>query len=187
LLEADDQGDEGGEEGNADEETKEVKYNKLITPEIIIRLDANDEFLYKRIMNLPEKLVQDTHNTEEGLTRRLGEYRELNNEDTAVANVFEEDFELDVIKLAPEVVEEDKSYLHKNLVEMIKKNYLKEARNYGLTQSEKEELKRIELEKKLVKDREEREERERLEAEEAVERVKKQGEWVSFFIYSDFL
>lgn len=133
-------------------------------------------------MNLPEKLVQDTHNTEEGLMRRLGEYRELNNEDNTVLNVFEEDFELDVVKLAPELVEEDRSFLHKQLVEMIEKNHLKDPRNYGLSATEKEELRRIELEKRLVKEREEREERERLEAEEATERVKKQSEWVRYLL-----
>lgn len=146
--------------------------------DIIIRLEASDDFLVKRIMNLPEKLVQDTHNTEEGLMRRLGEYRELNNEDNTVLNVFEEDFELDVIKLAAELIEDDRSFLHKQLVEMIEKNHLKAARNYGLTQAEKEEARRVEMEKRLVKERDEREERERLEAEEAAERVKKQNEWV---------
>ena len=135
-------------------------------------------------MNLPEKLVQDTHNTEEGLTRRLAEYRENNNEDNTVTNVFEEDFELDVIKMAPELIEDDKSLLHKNLVEMIKINYMKEPRNYGLTLDEKAELKRIEIESKLVKEREEREERERLESEEASERIKKQTEWVGNFLFS---
>ena len=134
-------------------------------------------------MNLPEKLVQDTHNTEEGLTRRLAEYRENNNEDNTVTNVFEEDFELDVIKMASELIEDDKSLLHKNLVEMIKINYMKNTRNYGLTLDEKAELKRIEIETKLIKEREEREERERLESEEANERIKKQTEWVIFFFH----
>lgn len=130
-------------------------------------------------MNLPEKLVQDTHNTEEGLARRLAEYREQNNEDTTVTNVFEEEFELEVTRLAPDVIEEDKSYLHKQVVDMIKVNYLKEPRNYGLSTEEKAELKRIELETKMVKEREQREERERLEAEEAAERIRKQNEWVT--------
>jgi hypothetical protein len=49
-------------------------------------------------MNLPEKLVQDTHNNEEGLSRRLAEYRENNNEDNTVLNVFEEDFDLEVLR-----------------------------------------------------------------------------------------
>jgi adenylate kinase len=132
-------------------------------------------------MNLPEKLVQDTNNTEEALTRRLNDYRENNNEDNTVTNVFEEDYEIDVIKISSDLIEEDKSLLHKQLVEMIKINYMKQTRNYGLTSEEKAELKRVELETRLVKEREEKEERERLEAEEAGERVKKQSEWVFFY------
>jgi hypothetical protein len=187
----------------AEEQAQEPKFNKHITPgellvkggggkigidiifrfrfrftDVIIKLDASDEFLCKRIMNLPEKLVQDTHNTEEGLTRRLAEYRLLNGEDETVANVFEEEFDLTVIKMGAEIIEEDKSYLHKNIVDLIKVNYMKEARNYGLTVDEKEALKKIETEEKLKKEREEKEERERKEAEEAVERVRKQTEWV---------
>ena len=73
-------------------------------------------------MNLPEKLVQDTHNTEEGLQRRLAEYRAVNNEDETVTNVFEEEYELDVIKFPLDAIEEDKSYLHKNIVDKIKMN-----------------------------------------------------------------
>ena len=138
-------------------------------------------------MHLPEKLVQDTHNNEEGLTRRLADYRDNNNEDNTVLNVFEEDFELEVIKFANEVIEDDKSFLHKSIVARIIMNYLKEPRTYGLTPDEKAELKRVEVEAKIVKEREERQERERLEAEEATERVKKQTDWVSFVSESLFL
>lgn len=178
LFEPDEQGDEESEETTgSEEEAKEPKFSKLITPDTIIKLDANDDFLCKRIMNLPEKLVQDTHNTEEGLTRRLADYRDINNEENTITNVFEEDFELDVIKMSNEIIEEDKSLLHKNLVENVKINYMKEPRNYGMTLEEKTEMKRVEIETKLIKEREEREERERLESEEAGERIKKQTEW----------
>ena len=141
-------------------------------------MDASDDFLCKRIMNLPEKLVQDTHNTEEGLTRRLSEYRDNNNEDNTVANVFEEDFDLSLVRFGPEVIEEDKTLLHKQIVDAIIMNDMKEPRNYGLSPEEKAELKRQEIENRLIKEREQREERERLEVEEASERIRKQNEWV---------
>lgn len=160
-----------------EEEPKEPKFHKLITPDIIIKLDASDDFLSRRIMNLPEKLVQDTHNTEEGLQRRLTEYRMLNNDDETVTNVFEEEYELDIIKYSPEAIEDDKSYLHKNIVSAIKMNYMKDSRNYGLTPEEKDLLKRIEVEATLKKEREEKEERERKENEENEERIRKQIEW----------
>lgn len=178
LFEHDGEGDEGAEEEGGEEDSKEPKFNKLITPEIIFKLDASDDFLCKRIMNLPEKLVQDTHNTEEGLSRRLADFRENNNEDNTVINVFEEDFDLEVIRFSADVIEEDKSFLHQKIVDGIKMNTMKEPRNYGLTAEEKAELKRVEVETKLIKEREERQEKERLEAEESAERVRKQTEWV---------
>ena len=59
-------------------------------PEVVICLDATDEFLKMRIMNLPENVVAGTHNTEEGLVRRLADYRALNTEDETVLNYFDE-------------------------------------------------------------------------------------------------
>lgn len=129
-------------------------------------------------MNLPEKLVQDTHNTEEGLNRRLNEYRQINSEDETVTNVFEEEYELDLIKIGPEVIEEDKSVMHSKIVDMIKVNYMKESRNYGLTREEKDLMKKIEVEEKLEKERNEKQERDKRSAEEIAEREKNRKEWV---------
>ena len=41
-------------------------------------------------MNLPESVVAGTHNTEEGLLRRLAEFRAVNTEDETVLNYFDE-------------------------------------------------------------------------------------------------
>lgn len=35
-------------------------------PEVVISLDATDEFLKDRVMNLPQAVVEGTHNTEKG-------------------------------------------------------------------------------------------------------------------------
>lgn len=59
-------------------------------PEVVICLDATDDFLKHRIMNLPENVVHDTHNTEEGLVRRLADYRSANTEDDTILNYFDE-------------------------------------------------------------------------------------------------
>ncbi len=53
-------------------------------------LDAPDDFLKTRVMNLPESLVAGTHNTEEGLLRRLADFRTVNTEDETVLNYFDE-------------------------------------------------------------------------------------------------
>ena len=41
-------------------------------------------------MNLPENVVANTHNTEEGLSRRLVIYREQNSEEDTILNYFDE-------------------------------------------------------------------------------------------------
>ena len=66
------------------------QYHKLMMPELILSLDATDEFLRQRVMNLPESVVVGTHNTEDGLTRRLTEYRAVNGDDDTVLNYFDE-------------------------------------------------------------------------------------------------
>lgn len=59
-------------------------------PEVVLSLDAQDDFLKQRVMNLPEQVVAGTHNTEAGLIRRLAEFRSLNEEDNTVLNYFDE-------------------------------------------------------------------------------------------------
>ena len=77
------------DDDDAEEENK-GGYDKSLMPEVVICLEATDEFLKMRIMNLPENVVAGTHNTEEGLVRRLTEYRALNTEDDTVLNYFDE-------------------------------------------------------------------------------------------------
>lgn len=60
-----------------------------IIPEFVLALEATDEFLKERVMNLPESAVAGTHNTEEGLLRRLARYRTDNTEDATVLNFFD--------------------------------------------------------------------------------------------------
>lgn len=49
--------------------------NTAILPELIVVLEASDEFLKERIINRPEREIQNTHYTEEHMLRRMGEYR----------------------------------------------------------------------------------------------------------------
>ncbi len=73
-----------------DADDDKAVFDKYIMPENIFCLEASDEFLKDRVMNLPESHVAGTHNTEEGLSRRLAEYRSLNTEDDTVLNFFDE-------------------------------------------------------------------------------------------------
>jgi adenylate kinase len=78
------------EDAEEDGEDSKLQYDRLTMPELIVNLDAPDEFLRERIMELPESVVVGTHNSEEGLQRRLTEYRAVNTDDETVFNYFDE-------------------------------------------------------------------------------------------------
>lgn len=75
---------------DADDEEGKHHYDKSIMPDPIVCLEANENFLRERVMNLPENVVAGTHNTEEGFTRRFNEYRAINTDDETVLNYFDE-------------------------------------------------------------------------------------------------
>lgn len=67
--------DEQGEDellAAANEGEEPPLYNRLTMPEVVISLDAGDEFLKQRVMNLPQRQVEGTHNTEDGELQLVG-------------------------------------------------------------------------------------------------------------------
>jgi len=83
--------DEVDEEPAADDDGgQSTAYHRLLMPELVVSLDAGDDFLRQRVMNLPESVVVGTHLTEDGLTRRLMDYRTVNTDDETVLNYFDE-------------------------------------------------------------------------------------------------
>ncbi|XP_022909711.1 adenylate kinase 7-like [Onthophagus taurus] len=84
----------GGEEEEAEEEDEEGGGGggpkPTILPDFVITLYATDEFLCNRIMQLPERDIQDTHYTEEGMLRRLTDFHANNTEDNTMLNYFDE-------------------------------------------------------------------------------------------------
>ncbi|CAG2241509.1 AK [Mytilus edulis] len=158
----------------AEEADKEGNYDKKLMPEFMFCLEATDEFLRNRVMNLPESVVHGTHNTETELNRRLKTYRDNNDEENTVLTYFDER-EIDIVKLD---VTKDDSKMMKDTVDKMKK-VIGGARNYGPTPEELEEMRRQEEEARLKKETEERQERERKEAEESNLRKQRQEEWTS--------
>jgi len=64
------------EEEEEEEYREDVELGDVdILPELVVVLEASDEFLKERVMNLPESEIQNTHYTEEHMLRRLREYR----------------------------------------------------------------------------------------------------------------
>lgn len=64
--------------------------NMFFITEFVISLNASDEFLKNRVMNLPETVVAGTHYTQDRFLRSLSLFRELNTEDETVLNYFDE-------------------------------------------------------------------------------------------------
>jgi len=73
-----------------DEEAGELAYDRLIMPKLVVSLDASDDFLRERVINLPEIVVVGTHNTDEAFSRRLTDYRAINTDEDTVLNYFDE-------------------------------------------------------------------------------------------------
>ncbi|KAK3753134.1 hypothetical protein RRG08_024412 [Elysia crispata] len=149
-----------------------ASYDRSIMPEFVINLEAVDEFLKERVMNLPEAVVSGTHNTEKHLLRRLRDYRTVNTDDDTVLNYFDE------LEFHPEKIDvtKDTSEMMKDTVEKIKKIF-GSPRNYGPTPEELEEMRRLEEEARVKREAEEKADKERREAEELQERRRRQEEW----------
>jgi len=161
---------------NEDDEEEAVdgaaSYDKTIMPEFVVTLEATDDFLKNRVMNLPEAVVTGTHNTEKELLRRLTDFRAANSEDDTVLNYFDE------LEFHPEKIDvtKDSSEMMKDTFEKIKKIF-GTPRNYGPTPEELEEMRRLEEEARVKREAEEKAEKERKEAEELQERRRRQEEW----------
>ncbi|XP_074854819.1 adenylate kinase 7 isoform X2 [Carettochelys insculpta] len=138
----------------------------------VVSLNASDEFLKNRVMNLPESVVAGTHYTQDRFLRALNLFRELNTEDETVLNYFDE------LEIHPQFIDVAKFEDSEN--RFIVKEIIKETgepRNYGLTDEEKEELERKAAEARLAKEAEEKAEQERKEAEERAEKLANWEEW----------
>ncbi|XP_028919117.1 adenylate kinase 7 isoform X1 [Ornithorhynchus anatinus] len=160
-----------------EEEEEEIRshlppFDKLIMPDYVIALDASDEFLKERVMNLPESIVAGTHYSQDRFLRTLNLFRDINTEDETVLNYFDE------LEIHPQHIDVGKfedlqnRYVIKQLIKDIG-----EPRNYGLTDEEKAELQRKAAEARLAKEAAAEAERERKEALEKAEKIARWEEW----------
>ncbi|KAM5241080.1 adenylate kinase 7 isoform 1-T1 [Hipposideros larvatus] len=159
------------------EEEEEVRgkmlpFDKLTIPEFVCALDASDEFLKERVINLPERFVAETHYSQDRFLRALSNYRDINTEDETVFNYFDE-LEIHPIHIDVGKLEDAQNRLAiKRLIKEIGK-----PRNYGLTDEEKAEEERRAAEELLAKEAMEKAERERHEATEMAEKMARWEEW----------
>lgn len=164
------------EEGEEEEESrsKAPRFDKTITPEYVISLDASDEFLKNRVINLPESVVAGTHYAQERFLRALAMFRELNTEDETVLNYFDE---AEIHPLHIDVSKDDDP-MYRDILKQITKA-VGESRNYGLTMAEQAELELREAEESISQELKRKAELEWREAEEEAERMARWEEWNS--------
>ena len=67
-----------------------LKKTSLSVPDFVLSLDASDDFLKSRVLDLPESVVEGTSYSQEQFLRRLASFRESNVEDETVLNYFDE-------------------------------------------------------------------------------------------------
>ncbi|ELK01190.1 Putative adenylate kinase 7 [Pteropus alecto] len=162
-----------------EEEEEEVRgkmfpFDKVIIPEFVCALDASDEFLKDRVMNLPESFVAGTHYSQDRFLRALSNYRDINTEDETVFNYFDE-LEIHPIHIDVGKLEDAQNRLA--TTRLIKE--IGKPRNYGLTDEEKVEEERRAAEEHIAKEAMQEAEREHKEAMEMAEKIARWEEWVS--------
>ncbi|XP_018338500.1 PREDICTED: adenylate kinase 7-like [Trachymyrmex septentrionalis] len=130
------------EEKFMDDNVEIRNVNTAILPELIIVLEASDEFLKERIINLPEREIQNTHYTEEHMLRRMREYRERNTDDNTPLQLFDE---MEIHPLIISVETDTCPDMFPTIYQCLEK--LGKPRNYGPTAEEMEVArKRVEAE-----------------------------------------
>lgn len=67
-----------------------MSHSYVSTAEYIVSLDATDDFLRERVLNLPESTAVKMGYTQEEFLAKLAAFREVNVEDQTVLNYFDE-------------------------------------------------------------------------------------------------
>ncbi|EGW05467.1 Putative adenylate kinase 7 [Cricetulus griseus] len=140
--------------------------------QFVCGLDASDDFLKERVMNLPESIVAGTHYSQDRFLRSLSNYRDINTDDETVFNYFDE-IEIHPIHIDVGKLEDAQNRLA--IKQLIKE--IGEPRNYGLTEEEKAEVEKKAAEERLAKEAAETAEREHKEAMEMAEKLARWEEW----------
>ncbi|XP_060684562.1 adenylate kinase 7 isoform X4 [Hemiscyllium ocellatum] len=169
--EAEEEGDDTGVK-DAQDLLDQVRDNMEQNGEYIFSLEASNEFLKNRALNLPESLVVGTHYTQDKFMRHLAQYREQNTEDETLLNYFDE-IEIHPVHID---VSQDNDAENTPVIDDIIK-IVGSAKNYGPTPEELKELQRRQADERLAREAAEIAERERREAEEAAEKMARWEEW----------
>ncbi|KAK2889925.1 adenylate kinase 7-like [Channa argus] len=132
---------------NQDMKIKKPVYNKIITPDYVIVLEASDIFLKERVLGLPESVAEKLHFTQHEFVPRLTRYRQRATAEETLLDYFDE------LEIHPEYIEvatDDPEYrdVMRKIIEIVGS-----PKNYGLSpeeQKEKDRRKEDERNQKLA-------------------------------------
>ncbi|KAF6732744.1 Adenylate kinase 7 [Oryzias melastigma] len=144
-----------------DDETSHNASFKRIVPEVVFTLDASDNLLVDRVMNLPESVVQEHKYHQENFKRRLTAYRKINADEETVLTFFTE---MDIpswhLEITSSSEADNRLLIHKIL------QTVGPPRSYSPSRREVEEEERKKGEEMMKKEALEKAEKEKKEAEE---------------------
>uniref|UniRef100_A0A8C7XZP0 Adenylate kinase 7b n=1 Tax=Oryzias sinensis TaxID=183150 RepID=A0A8C7XZP0_9TELE len=144
-----------------DDETPHKASFRRVVPEFVFTLDAPDNLLVDRVMNLPESVVQEHNYHPENFTKRLATYRKMNTLEETVLTFFTE---LDIPSWHLEITsskEADNQPLIQKILQTVGP-----PRSYSPSRQEVEEEERRKAEEMMKEEALAKAERERREAEE---------------------
>ncbi|XP_060735141.1 adenylate kinase 7 [Tachysurus vachellii] len=155
----------------AEDKATDERSNVSIIPEFVFTLDATDEFLKERVLNLPESEVHETSYAFNRFLPRLAAFRKNCSEDEIVLNYFDElEIHNENIEIFPE--DSENVLVMEKVLERVGK-----VRNYGPTLKHLEEERR-QAEIRLREEEEARQaEDKRREEEEEEHRAQCWEEW----------
>ncbi|XP_024121937.1 adenylate kinase 7 isoform X2 [Oryzias melastigma] len=147
--------------GEEDDETSHNASFKRIVPEVVFTLDASDNLLVDRVMNLPESVVQEHKYHQENFKRRLTAYRKINADEETVLTFFTE---MDIpswhLEITSSSEADNRLLIHKIL------QTVGPPRSYSPSRREIEEEERKKGEETMKKEALEKAEKDKKEAEE---------------------
>uniref|UniRef100_A0A3Q4BSN9 Uncharacterized protein n=1 Tax=Mola mola TaxID=94237 RepID=A0A3Q4BSN9_MOLML len=117
-------------------------YNRMIMPEFVFCLDASDVFLKDRVMNLPERLVQELNYEQEYFLQRLAKYRGNKLENETSIEYFDE---MDIVPVSSR--ETDRLQLMQKIIDT-----MGQPRHYGPSRQVRQEEKKGEDDERLKRE-----------------------------------
>lgn len=139
-------------------------------------VQASDEYLKSRVLAMPESAVINTHYNQEGFTRRISQYRNDCTSDVGPV-VFLEEHEIIPLDINIESYKSKSTDTDISAVIAQISQFIGQPRNYGESEAEKAEKRRIEKEAKERALQNERDRREQVLNDERNRRIANELQW----------